>query len=370
MYKKLVSNIHSYSIAHDGFASEVKLLQLMEKYPYFNELGKSFENYAEFLDTSRERYFGSECLDSIKLAGMVQMGEVTDCMAKSVGAINLAAVCSLFSGWKIPRTVLQSRKLYDLLEESITQLGPDKEKATGFLANKLNIGDTCRVIHMLKMFGLLPTDISDRPHISFGASGGIRERTGIHQMPKTLNHQANALLRDPTPESIEFDITNTHPEDLILVDNDPDMSTRYTKLNKERNILALNMDALEAMDMIRTKIDDKGISARTLVSAFRLDHRMIPDCPVFIDRLGSIISDSASFIATIGAGHSNEEFLGRKRVMNALLNILQDRGLDPKLFIWHRGTSATEQRRNPIFGSPAYATYEVLFCTLQRDALQ
>ena len=157
--------------------------------------------------------------------------------------------------------------------------------------------------------------------------------------------------------------------DIVLVDNDPKMEARYQKLNREKGILALNLDAIQAMETLRRHIDAKDAAPRDFVVTFRVDHRMIPDAVAFLKHLALIIADTADLIITIGAGHTNGEFKGRLQKLEELNALLQTHDLQPLKIRWHRGNNPSEQRQNPIFGDPTYATYEILYCKLIRSRL-
>ncbi len=136
-------------------------------------------------------------------------------------------------------------------------------------------------------------------------------------------------------------------DDIVLVDNDPHMKRRYEKLNREANTLALNQDTMLALDTLRNRIAAGETAPRDLVVAFRIDHRMIPDAADFLEHLTRVIADRADLNITIGAGHTNKEFKGRRRKIKELESALLARNLKPLHIIWHRGTSLAKQRRSP-----------------------
>ena len=123
------------------------------------------------------------------------------------------------------------------------------------------------------------------------------------------------------------------------------------------------------METLRRHIDANNAAPRNLVVAFRIDHRMIPDAVEFLKHLALIIEETADLIITIGAGHTNEEFKGRLQKIEELNETLHTYHLKPLKIKWHRGNNLSEQRQNPIFGDPTYATYEILYCKLIRSRL-
>ena len=358
-----------FRLAQEGFLAEADHLARLAETPDFKTLLEFFEDYPDFL-RSRRNGFIADCLSGhLKELDEIDFASAPEPILKLTNAFNLAAACDLFDGWTLPLDSLEAENLANHVKRAIREQAEDQGKVAAMLARKLNSGDASRVIHMLKLCGWIAPDMTGSAQLSLGASGGTRDRYSIHQIPKIHFHRYNPLLRKAKPESITFELENMAAHDVVLVDNDPKMAERYEKLNASNGVLALNLDANRALEELAARIDRKELRPRDFVVAFRIDHRMIPDSDSLLQLLGSVIADTAALVITIGAGHTNSEFRGRLEKIEELREALRRRGLNPKKIKWHRGSSLPEQRGNPVFGAPTYATYEILYCTLKQSAL-
>lgn len=356
-------------LAQEGFLTEAGYLANLARTPDFRTLLKNLENYAEFLSSGRITYFGDSFFKQLNSRNTLGFNETVETIQKVYNCLNLLAACDLFAGWSLPFDQLEKNRLEAVTKQAVREIGQSNTNAGGLLARKLNSGDATRVIQLLKILGCIAPDMTHCSQVSLGASGGTRDRSSIHQIPVMRYQQSNPLLRTPQPELISFTMDKQSVSDIVLIDNDPKMEGRYQKLNMERNVLALNLDAIQAMQNLRRQIDLKNTAARNFVVAFRIDHRMIPDAVEFLKHLGLIITNTADLVITIGAGHSDREFKGRLQKIEELNELLQTYNLQPLKIKWHRGNTPSEQRQNPIFGDPTYATYEILYCKLIRSRL-
>lgn len=355
-------------LAQNGFLTEADNLAQIAQSPDFTRLLGYFENYQEFLSTGRHEYFNNRFFEALSTDQVIDITGDSEDFIRLKHAINFAAACDLFAGWSLSTDSLKITKLRDQVKQSIRDLGGSQNHAGEILARKLNSGDASRVIHMLKIFGWVASDMTHSQQLSLGASGGTRDRYSIHQIPAPRYQRPNPLLREPTPEMVSFDVSRQTANNIVLVDNDPKMQHRYEKLNEEPNILALNLDGNHALDELKKRIANSEVEPRTFVLAFRIDHRMIPDSNEFLCRLGSVIDDAADLVVTIGAGHNVNEFKGRREKISELFTSLTQHDLKPVIIRWHSGKTLSAQRKNPVFGSPTYATYEILYCKLSKSA--
>ena len=143
-------------------------------------------------------------------------------------------------------------------------------------------------------------------------------------------------------------------------------------MNKEEGgrVLALNTDADMAFKLLEAEQKDSNLVRRNMVACLRLDHRMIPDGETFLRSTRKVIDEKADLIMTIGAGNNLEEFEGRLKCFDDLFSILTERQLKPIRILLHGKGSAAEQRNRPNFGQLAYASYQILYCKLDRARLE
>ena len=372
----MVEKIHSkndghnlFQLAQAGYLAEAGYLASLAGTRSFRTLLEIFESYPTFLKSGQD-YFGETSLNTLLDICTIDFSDSSEIIQKLTRCINLAAACDLFEGWTIPINNFDNKHLCNYVQDAIKELKAKQKNVGSLLAAKLNSGDACRVIHMLKMFGWVAPDMSTSAQLSLGASGGIRDRYSIHHMPVIRYQRQNILLREPIPELVSFELEKKTVNDIVLVDNDPKMRERYEKLNAEPNILALNQDAYKSLKELAIGVENKLIIPRNFIVAYRMDHRLIPDAGYFLKLLGPVISNYADLIITIGAGHSNEEFKGRLKKIDELMATLENLRLNPVKIKWHRGESLSEKRENPVFGEPTYATYEILYCKLIKSNLE
>lgn len=358
-----------FNFSHGGFLTEAECLAKTAAAPDFKRLLKIFGNYPEFLASSRHEYFSERFFDEIRTSKTLDFCTSSEDLRRLKQVINLAAACDLFNGWSLAVDALDAHQLRNQVKQAIKDIGKPRQQTSAILATKLNNGDATRVIHMLKILGWLAPNMENNPQLSLGASGGTRDRYAIHQMPALRYQQNNPLLSNPIQEMVSFATLQHAAGDIALVDNDAEMGERYRKLNEEPNLLALNLDVLAAMKELKSRIDRKELAPRKFVVAFRIDHRMIPETGKFFRCLGGVIDDTADLVITIGAGHTNQEFKGRMDKIGEIGKSLTDFGLNPVQIRWCCGDTLAEQRGNPVFGEPTYATYEILYCKLSRSAL-
>ena len=358
-----------FQLALAGYLAEAGCLAKLAETHSFRTLLEIFEGYPAFLESRRD-YFGETSLNTLLNINTIDFDESSEILHKLKRCINLAAACDLFEGWTIPINNFDNKHLCNYVHDAITELKRKQKNVGSQLAAKLNSGDACRVIHMLKIFGWVAPDMTTSAQLSLGASGGIRDRYSIHYMPVIRYQRQNILLREPIPELVSFELEKKTANDIVLVDNDPKMRERYATLNAEPNILALNQDAYNSLKELAIGVETKEIIPRNFIVAYRMDHRLIPDAGYFLKLLAPVISNYADLIITIGAGHSNEEFKGRLKKINELMATLETLELNPVKIKWHRGKSLSDKRENPIFGEPTYATYEILYCKLIKSNLE
>ena len=134
-------------------------------------------------------------------------------------------------------------------------------------------------------------------------------------------------------------------------------------------MLAMNTDAEKSLKELAKEQEVSGLKQRNLVVCLRIDHHMIPDSKKFIQLIGKVIDSNADLIMTIGAGNNLTEFEGRLQCFDEMSAYLTQIGLKPIRILLHGKGSSAEQRNRPNFGQLAYTSYQILYCSLDRNRI-
>jgi hypothetical protein len=369
MIEHKLSNKQIYIMAKEGYRYELSLLTQIIKSDLFAEILPFFTNYRQFVLNGRDQYFGHSLIQELMNNHEINCSDQLEAGKKLFTCANLSASCEIFGGWIMPIAELDEGRIDQYLEMAISHGSAAQSNIGNSMAVRLNNGDTVRVIQTLKLLGLLPADTSKYKQLSLGASIGKRDSHAFHLIPAIASALPGFL---PTPlSSLKFGVMPSQPSSIILIDSDPSLSTVYEKINNEGNkqTIAMNMDFYDGMDRLHDLINHSQLDAREMISAFRLAPEAFPDVNRFFQSLSRIIDESAHFVTTIGAGENLEEFEHRRDVMNNLFGYLIEKGMEPVRIKNYTGSSMAQQRENPLFGLSQYASYETLYCKLDKSKL-
>ena len=225
--------------------------------------------------------------------------------------------------------------------------------------------DTVRVLQILKLMGLVSVQASESHQLSLGVGNGYRDLYGIHLIPRITVEKQREKVKFHF-ETLERQATHT-----VLVDNDPAYKDQFDALNRkeEGKVLALNNDAEESVKRLEVEQKELHLKQRNLVVCLRIDHRMIPDSRIFLNLIGRVIDSRADLIMTIGAGNNLLEFEGRLKCFDEMFASLVELGLKPVRILMHGRGSSAQKRSKPNFGELAYTSYQILYCSLERDRI-
>jgi hypothetical protein len=370
---KKVSATDAYNLAVNGMFLEGERFAEIARLPNFNELLKETTGYLHDLSQSKDNRFEIfSQLVSAQGPVEINLSDATQATEQLINIANLLSIPVLFSGWTLTLDSISKLALAQLIQKAISQLSPDKLQVSQILSSKLNYADTIRVIHIIRLLGL-PLPFSRHcDQLSIAASGGTRDRIAMHLVPQiTRGTPGSALMAQTQPQTLSFNILESSPRHVVLIDSDSGLAERYRKLNDDADqpVVALNADISAGLAETQSLISSNTISPRNTIIGFRIDHEMITDADSFISQLAQVITEKATLLLTIGSGHDNSELSGRIRVMKQLQNSLSSKGLRPVHIKCHKGENIEEIRRHPIFGAPSYATYEIIYCELDRETL-
>ena len=170
---------------------------------------------------------------------------------------------------------------------------------------------------------------------------------------------------------LHFETLERQAAHTVLIDNDPIYQDHFEALNEKEKgkVLAMNTDAEKSLKELAKEQEVSGLKQRNLVVCLRIDHHMIPDSKKFIQLIGKVIDSNADLIMTIGAGNNLTEFEGRLQCFDEMSAYLTQIGLKPIRILLHGKGSSAEQRNRPNFGQLAYTSYQILYCSLDRNRI-
>lgn len=351
----------SYMVDAEGLGAIGEAGMLAETLP-------DFINYRDFLKRNNKITNTEKLIKKLSGdTGIIDATNKSPQLKRVFYYAHLAACCEMFCGWQLPLQSINRVDMQQYVQQSLSSFTASSSSNEAELIKRVHVSDAVRSIHVLRILGLLKLSSSNSRQLSFAAGAGDRDLDGVHMTP-AISTQSNLLN---TSSNISFNRHVDSPENLILVDNDPDFESRYKKLSEANPtwMLALNEDADSAMKKLPIMMHERNWKPVNLVVGIRIDHRMIPDIRLFFSQLKPLLDERADLVFTVGAGHSLDEFRGRRKLMQAMFDFFKKRGMAPVKIIMHRGETLEEQRLCPSFGVSNFTSYEILYCKLLKKKL-
>jgi hypothetical protein len=363
-----------------AYALEADAFGAIAMTPSFNSLISQFNDYDDYLKGLRNDPAHQQIVGMLsKNNGIIDTAVPTKELVQLFCQAQIAACSELFNGWKISSSQLNRNELRALVERAsagiinIPQIPvgtpvdqySDSQRQLLSGINVIQNVDTVRVLQILKLLGLTSTLAKEHHQLSLGVGNGYRDLYGIHLNPKIT------MVQEGSSVKLHFETQEKQAAHTVLVDNDPIYKDHFEALNQkeERRVLALNSDAEKSLEVLAKKQEGSGLKQRNLVVCLRIDHHMIPDSKNFIHLIGRVIDSNADLIMTIGAGNNLTEFEGRLQCFDEMSAYLAQIGLKPIRILLHGKGSSAEQRNRPNFGQLAYTSYQILYCSLDRNRI-
>jgi hypothetical protein len=363
-----------------AYALEADAFGAIAMTPSFNSLISQFNDYDDYLKGLRNDPAHQQIVGMLsKNNGIIDTAVPTKELVQLFCQAQIAACSELFNGWKISSSQLNRNELRALVERAsagiinIPQIPvgtpvdqySDSQRQLLSGINVIQNVDTVRVLQILKLLGLTSTLAKEHHQLSLGVGNGYRDLYGIHLNPKIT------MVQEGSSVKLHFETQERQAAHTVLVDNDPIYKDHFEALNQkeERRVLALNSDAEKSLEVLAKKQEGSGLKQRNLVVCLRIDHHMIPDSKNFIHLIGRVIDSNADLIMTIGAGNNLTEFEGRLQCFDEMSAYLAQIGLKPIRILLHGKGSSAEQRNRPNFGQLAYTSYQILYCSLDRNRI-
>ena len=363
-----------------AFAQEADAFGAIAMNPGFDGLISKFDDYDSYLNRLRLDPSHKQTVHALlKNNGIIDTAAPTPQLAQLFCQAQIATCAELFNGWKIGSSQLSREGMRTLVEqgcasfvntpgipiETPPEQYNDSQRQLLKAINVIQNVDTVRAIQVLKLLGLISTPAGDIHQLSLGVGNGYRDLYGVHLTPKITRQEEDSTLK------FRFETIERQAAHTVLIDNDPAYEDHFNGLNQKegRRVLALNTDADQALAIVDKQQQEADLKQRNLVVCLRLDHRMIPDSEQFLNAIARVIDNNADLVMTIGAGNNLDEFEGRLKCLDTLIDCLTQFDLQPVRILLHGRGSAAEQRRKPNFGQLAYTSYQILYCKLDRDRM-
>ena len=363
------------------YAREADALGAIAMSPGFDNLIPQFNDYESYLKRllnhpNHKQNLGTLLSDN----RVVDTAVPTNVLAQLFCQAHIAACAELFKVWKIDESQLNREGLRAVVAKASAEIikvskiptempsekYTDSQKQVMRGIDVIQNVDTVRVIQILKLMGLVSIQARESHQLSLGVGNGYRDLYGIHLIPRiTMEKQREHV-------EFRFETIERQAAHTVLVDNDQAYKDQFDSLNRkeEGKVLALNNDAEESVKRLEVEQKESNLRQRNLVVCLRIDHRMIPDSKSFLNLMGRVIDSRADLIMTIGAGNNLLEFEGRLKCFDEMFASLVELGLKPVRILMHGRGSAAEKRSNPNFGELAYTSYQILYCSLERDHIK
>ena len=362
------------------YAQEADAFGAIAMSPSFDSLISQFDDYDGYLKRLRsDPNHGQIVRELLKNKGIINTAVPTKELAQLFCQAQIAACSELFNGWRISSSQLHREGLRILVgkgSEGIIDIPQipigthpdhysDSQRQLLSGINVIQNIDTVRVLQVLKLLGLIATPAIENHQLSLGVGNGYRDLYGIHLSPRITREQEGSSVK------LHFETLERQAAHTVLIDNDPIYKDHFETLNQreEGRVLALNTGAEESLEVLENEQEESGLKQRNLVVCLRIDHHMIPNSQKFLQLIGRVIGSNADLIMTIGAGNNLTEFEGRLKCFDELFDSLTQMDLKPVRILLHGEGSPVEQRSRPNFGQIAYASYQVLYCKLDRDRM-
>ncbi|MEE8429245.1 MAG: hypothetical protein V3S33_07070 [Gammaproteobacteria bacterium] len=332
-----------------------------------------FSDYRRFLKKRRRSFRSARIMQrAIQAAGKIDLSR-PDLMLQEIGGLaHIAACCELFKDWDIPLSVVNRQDFQGYVADTVQRLLASGTISANQIVARLHIADAVRTIQILKLCSLVPIDGRLWRQLSLAAGPGSKDLAGIHIVPGMFSSDgAGNRATHTEPRYVRCSTEIVHPKNTVLIDNDSSVSATYRDYNESQphKIIAMNQDFHNAITDLPGLLSDRKFGLRNVILAIRIDHLIIPDVAAFFSQLLPVIEPGAILIITMGSGNNLEEFQGRMTLMQKLHSYLLGKRMAPLHFQMHAGDDLEQHWRSPWFGIQSIATFEMLFCKLDKEKL-
>jgi len=355
-------SVFPYKKLTDAFMAEINQFIYVSSLPSFQNILKRMSEYPKYLSSlKKQRSPLLPILEASKNTRIIDRTNMFPLLTDPIYTAQVVACCQMLMDVRLPANQLHPEALKQLAKQTMPSENDMTDAESIRRAEILASMDAVRTMHILRALGLVTRMPEKMQQISLGAGSGRNDIDSIHRMPDIKLDNVNKQ------EFVTFKIKQNTAADIILVDADPLQKDHYEKLNKNKqtSITAYNADTNEVLK----QLSHEKICKRNFVALLRMEHRMIPDVEAFLHHLSGVIDNDCDFLLSIGSGDSIEDFEGRINKVKEFYDLFEKAKLNPVIIKLHNPGSLDEQWGSLAFGHPSLASYQILYCKINKKAI-
>ena len=355
----------SHNKIYTEFFGEAKLLAKMLRGKDLYSLFAEFNNFQLYLRKRNRKIIANSLASSLSGGtNIIKVSEASDELESILTHAQIAACCELFKGWSFDISQDIEQSFSRQLEVILAHLKTADESTLNNIHLRIATADTVRVIIILKLLGLLRPDTSKRNLLSFGAASGVKELYSTHTEPGiTATKRSHNVLRCSFTSRLNW------PSQTILIDYDDHWRDHYQNITTTHaaNVFGIIGEFDKVIAELPATCRKNNLALSDLVTGWRIDHQIMPDVPEFFRSIMPSLTSKRKidYIVSIGAGDDDADYAGREQTMNAIWAYLKSCNLSPVRLAMHGGG-----RNYPLLGYGGYATYEVIYCSLDKKKIK
>lgn len=331
---------------------------------------EDFNDFIRYLSKRSRKIVGNTKVAALSKGSNILRAEGAAGELKSILAYSqVAACCELFNGWTFILAEDMKQGFATELEQKLEHLKSADVGALNEIYLRIATADTVRIVTLLKMLGLIQPDSSKKRILSFGAASGVKELYATHTEPRLVRSTAVSGSTAASRYQLGFSRNLKWPSQTVLIDYDAHWQAHYENITATHaaNVLGVLGEFDKVIQEMPAILKRNSMEPADLVLGWRIDHQVIPDVPHFFKSIMPSLSSSSKLdlVITIGAGDDDEDFAGRVNTMDAIWDFLKACGLAPVRILLHG-----EGRDYPLLGHGSYATYEVIYCQLNKRKIK
>ena len=353
----------SYSELTAAYMAEIQVLAAIVRLPEFPGILEKLRDYPKFL---RSRAQGPSALVTLlnetRQTRVVEAARLSPAMRESLALAHLAASCVLLAGSRFDLAKFQAGVFVQQAEQMLSGIETAGAAQIQSIMRRLMGMDAVRTIQLLRGLGLITRKPDKLYQLGLGASTGEKDIQYVHNEPQLT------IEAGPGASILTLGARQQRAADVIINDLGPRYTEQYQQLAADPQWPATGY-VCDTFELLET-LSHSAIRKRNLVTMLRIEPAMIPDAREFLHRLHPVLDETCDFVLTIGLGDSAEAYRQRIEVVASLFAALDSAGLKPVLFRLHLGGDVERQAATLQFGSPRSASFEILYCRLERKALR
>lgn len=357
-YIEIANNqlISSYLAEVDQFTEIATLAE-------FKNILSNFSNYKKFLKNKvKPRKPLPSILDATKGSRILSIEDLNESMRLKFHAAHVAACCILFKNEQYVNNMLCSNNMHDFALNYISSPEQSNSSKSKDIMNRINALDSVRLIHLLRILGLVQRPSSSMYQLGLGAASGVKDIHYVHTLPKITSDTGIRL------NTIKFDYTYQTAADVILFDFDPRFKSTYDQYANNPG-MSVSGYIGETMNLLQ-ELSERDIHKRNLITMLRVEPAMIPDAGDFLHNLQPVIDNQCDLVFSIGSGDTADTYQDRIDLTASLFDALNKAGLTPVLIKLHHDGTLIEQASSLQYGSPIASSYEIIYCSLDPAKLR